>query len=126
MYFKSLRVLKYKGHFPFGKCPLCVRGTTGNRTGDTRIFTPKTSVFVDPVRKLEAYLQTRKSEPDYDEDEPIFITVSEAAQITGRNRKTITDWNRKGLLANGGLGKIKRIDVEKTIEKLKNSVKISR
>ena len=79
---------------------MCVRGTTGNRTGDTRIFTPKTSVFVDTVRKLEAYLQTRKTEPGYDEDEPIFITVSEAAQITGRNRKTITDWNRKGLLAN--------------------------
>lgn len=80
--------------------------------------------FVDTIRKLEAYLQTRKAEPDYDEDEPIFITVSEAAQITGRNRKTIADWNRKELLANGGSGKIKWIDVEKTIEKLKNSVKV--
>lgn len=78
--------------------------------------------FVDTIRKLEAYLQTRKAEPDY--DEPIFITVSEAAQITGRNRKTIADWNRKELLANGGSGKIKWIDVEKTIEKLKNSVKV--
>lgn len=48
--------------------------------------------FVDTIRKLEAYLQTRKAEPDYDAHNPIFITVSEAANITGRNRKTIADW----------------------------------
>jgi len=82
--------------------------------------------FVDTIRKLEAYLQTRKAEPDYDEDEPIFITVSEAANITGRNRKTIADWNRKDLLVNDDSDNKKWIDVEQTIEKLKNSVKISR
>ncbi len=82
--------------------------------------------FVDTIRKLEAYLQARKAEPGYDEDEPIFITVSEAAQITGRNRKTIADWNRKDLLVNDDPDNKKWIDVEQTIEKLKNSVKISR
>ena len=82
--------------------------------------------FADTVRKLETYLQTLKAEPDYDKDKPVLLTASEAAEITGRNRKTIADWNRKGLLATGGSGKIKRIDVEKTIEKLKKSIKILR
>ncbi len=82
--------------------------------------------FVDTIRKLEAYLQSLKAEPDFEEDDQIYITVSDAAQITGRNRKTIADWNRKGLLATGGSGKKKRIDVEETIEKLKKIVKISR
>lgn len=82
--------------------------------------------FVDTIRKLEAYLQTRKAEPDYDAHKPIFITVSEAANITGRNRKTIADWNRKNLLVNDDSDNKKWIDVEQTIEKLKNSVKISR
>lgn len=82
--------------------------------------------LVDTIRKLEIYLQSLKAEPDYEEDDRIYITVSEAAQITGRNRKTIADWNRKGLLATGGSGKKKRLDVEETIEKLKKIVKISR
>ena len=82
--------------------------------------------FADTIRKLEVYLQARKAEPDYDEDEPIFITVSEAAQITGRNRKTIADWNRKDLLVNDDYDNKKWINVEQTIEKLKNFVKISR
>lgn len=82
--------------------------------------------FADTIRKLEAYLQTQRAEPNFDKDKPILLTVSETAVITGRNRKTITDWTRKELLATGGSGKKKRIDVEETVKKLKKIVKISR
>ena len=82
--------------------------------------------FADTIRKLEAYLQTQRAEPNFDKDKPILLTVSETAVITGRNRKTITDWTCKELLATGGSGKKKRIDVEETVKKLKKIVKISR
>ena len=47
------------------------------------------------------------------------VTVGQFSKITGRNRKTIEDWMRKGLIVwfDPGIGP-RKIDIEATIEEI--------
>lgn len=56
-------------------------------------------------------------------DEKRDVTVGQFSKITGRNRKTVEDWMRKGLIVwfDPGLGP-RKIDIEATIEKLRKKL----
>ena len=47
------------------------------------------------------------------------VTVGQFSKITGRNRKTVEDWMRKGLIVrfDSGIGP-RKIDIEATIEEI--------
>ena len=56
-------------------------------------------------------------------DEERAVTVGQFSKITGRNRKTVEDWMRKGLIVrfDSGIGP-RKIDIEATIEKLRKKL----
>jgi len=47
-----------------------------------------------------------------------LLKVSQFSRITGRNRKTVEDWARKGLISSTNICRVRHIEIEKTIENL--------
>lgn len=56
-------------------------------------------------------------------DEERTVTVGQFSKITGRNRKTVEDWMRKGLIVwfDPGIGP-RRIDIKETIEEIRKKI----
>ena len=83
--------------------------------------------FADTIAKLTAYDKNEWYELLPNGEHDICISAAEFARITGRNRKTVTDWINKGFIvtvANSmGLRRLGQprfdIMVGKTIERLK-------
>lgn len=79
--------------------------------------------FAETIKKLEAFYNSDESDPCiYDSEGEIdaYISAAYFSRITGRNRKTVTDWIAKGFIETQGFkfGQI-NIAVQKTIENLK-------
>jgi len=79
--------------------------------------------FAETIKKLEAFYKSDEGRTYiYDDagEEDAYISASHFSKITGRNRKTVTDWIAKGFIESHGFyfGQI-NIAVQKTIENLK-------
>ena len=72
--------------------------------------------FADTIQKLEAYIRTTEANIEWIH----ILTVREFANITGRNRKTVEDWAKKGFIKNHFSLRHNRmeIEVEETIKKI--------
>ncbi|MBD5583585.1 MAG: hypothetical protein HDQ88_00665 [Clostridia bacterium] len=86
--------------------------------------------FKETLEKLQNYMTSDVVLYDMDgnactfpvssfQDEKRDVTVGQFSKITGRNRKTVEDWVRKGLIVwfDPGIGP-RKIDIEATIEEI--------
>lgn len=86
--------------------------------------------FKETLEKLQNYMTSDVVLYDMDgnactfpvssfQDEKRDVTVGQFSKITGRNRKTVEDWMRKGLIVwfDPGIGP-RKIDIEATIEEI--------
>ena len=79
--------------------------------------------FAETIKKLEAFYNSDEGKCftyNYEGEIDTYISASHFSEITGRNRKTVTDWIAKGFIESRGFrfGCI-NIAVQKTIENLK-------